>query len=82
VLAEQGTLDQFSYPGAHAQNEVAERKHRHLLETACALMIALSIPPHYWAGSVSTVTYLINIQSSSTLQGGIPFEHICGKTPD
>jgi hypothetical protein len=75
VLAEQGTLAQFSCPGAHAQNGVAERKHRHLLKTAHALMIASSIPPHFWTEVVSTVT-------SSALQGGIPFERLCGKTPD
>jgi hypothetical protein len=34
-------------------------------------MITSSVPPHFWAEAVSTA-----------FQGGIPFEHLCGKTAD
>jgi hypothetical protein len=82
VLAEQGTLAQFSCPSAYAQNGVVEYKHCHLLDTAHALMIASFVPPHFWDEAISAATSLINIQPSSTLQSGIPFERLCGKTPD
>jgi hypothetical protein len=82
VLAEQGTLDQFYCPGAHAHNGFPECKRHHLLETTRTLMIASFVPPHFWVEVVSTATYLINNQRSSTLQGGIPFEHLCGMMSD
>jgi hypothetical protein len=53
-----------------------------MLETAHALMIASFVPPHFWAEAISTATYLINIQPSSSLQGGISFERLYGKMPD
>jgi hypothetical protein len=61
VLAKQGMPTQFSCPGAHAQNGVAERKHCHLLKTARALMTTSHVPPHFWAEAIFTATYLINI---------------------
>jgi hypothetical protein len=45
-------------------------------------MIASSVPPHFGDDVVSTATYLTNIQPSSALQGGIPYECLCGKPPD
>jgi hypothetical protein len=61
---------------------VVECKHHHLLEIDHALMIAFSVPPHLSVGAVSTAIYLINIQPSSALQRGIPFERLCVKTLD
>jgi hypothetical protein len=46
------------------------------------MMIASSLPPHFWAEVVSTSVYLINIQPSAALQGGIPLERLSGRYPD
>jgi hypothetical protein len=72
----------FSYPGAHAQNGVAERKHRHLLEMAHAMMLAASLLPHFSTKVVSTSTCLIIIQPSAALQGAIPLERLFAHSPD
>ena len=45
-------------------------------------MIASSVPHHLWAEAISTATYLTNIQPSSALKGGIPYERLFGHPPD
>jgi len=77
-LDSEGTLAQLSCPGAHAQNRVAERKHRHLIETARTLLIASFVPSHFCGEAVSTSVYLINRQPSSKLSGKCPGEVLFG----
>jgi hypothetical protein len=67
VLPELCTLAQFFCHDTHTQNGVTESKHHYILETARVLMLASFIPPHFWVEVVPTITYLINIQPSSTL---------------
>jgi hypothetical protein len=81
-LADQGNLPQFSCPGAHVHNGVAERKHRHILETARALLLSSELPPHFWAEAISTAVFLINRQPPSILQGCTPYERLFGHPPN
>ena len=46
-LSSEGAMPKLSCSRAHPQNGVAERKHRHILEMARALLLGVSIPPHF-----------------------------------
>ena len=81
-LSSEGTLAQLSCPGAHAQNGVAERKHRHIIETARTLLISSFVPSHFWGEAVSTTVYLINRQPSSKLSDKCPGEVLFGTPPN
>ncbi|EOY17116.1 Cysteine-rich RLK (RECEPTOR-like protein kinase) 8 [Theobroma cacao] len=50
------------------QNGIAERKNRHLLETARALMFTTHVPKHFWGEAVLTASYLINRLPSRVLR--------------
>ena len=66
-MLEHGILHQTSYVGTPAQNGVAERKNRHLLEIARSLLFQMHVPKHFWADTVSTACFLINWMPSSVL---------------
>ena len=59
-LAVHGISQRFSCPKHPEQNGLAERKHRHIVETAIVMLSQSSMPNKYWFDACSTATYLIN----------------------
>lgn len=72
-MLENGILHQSSCPDTPPQNGVAERKNRHLLEVARALLFHMKVPKQFWADAVSIACFLINRMPSFVLAGEIPY---------
>ena len=71
-LSSKGILHQSTCPHTPQQNGIAERKNRHLLDTARSLMLASHVPTHHWGDAVLTACFLINRMPSSFLDNQIP----------
>jgi len=82
ILQSHGTLFQQSCPYTHEQNGVAERKHRHVLETAHALLLSSSVLCIFWAAAVLTSVNLIDITPSPVLANKTPHERLYSSPPD
>jgi hypothetical protein len=63
------------------QNGFAERKHQHILETACALLIGASMPRGYWTDAIATVVHLINLLPSKLLDFKTPMQTLSEHVP-
>ena len=61
------------------QNGVAERKNRHILEAARAMMNEKDTPKSYWAEVVDIVVYLMNRCTTSGVHDVMPHETSYGK---
>uniref|UniRef100_A0A1J3DVK1 Retrovirus-related Pol polyprotein from transposon TNT 1-94 n=2 Tax=Noccaea caerulescens TaxID=107243 RepID=A0A1J3DVK1_NOCCA len=73
-LNKNGIIHQTSCPYTPQQNGVAERKNRHLMEVARAMMFHTNVPKRFWGDAVVTACYLINRIPTKILQDSSPFE--------
>ena len=47
---------------------MAERKNKHLVETAYTLLLGANVPVHHWGDAILTACFLINRMSSLSLE--------------
>jgi len=81
LLALDGTIHQTSCIDTPKQNGVAERKHRHIVETARSLLLSAFVPSEFWKEAVITVVSLINTITYSHILDFSPFEKLYGYVP-
>ncbi|GKD07846.1 putative RNA-directed DNA polymerase, partial [Tanacetum coccineum] len=60
---EEGVLLETTCPHTPQQNRVVDRKHRHLLETARALMFDANLPKQFWEECILTATIIYDLPS-------------------
>ncbi|KAM1873468.1 hypothetical protein ACFX13_007300 [Malus domestica] len=77
-----GIHHRLSCPHHPEQNGLAERKHRHIVDTGLTLMAHASMPPAYWAEAMHTVVYLLNRLPSKVLGFMSPYQKLFLKEPD
>ncbi|PKU75288.1 Retrovirus-related Pol polyprotein from transposon TNT 1-94 [Dendrobium catenatum] len=77
-----GIIHQSSCPHSPSQNGVAERKHRHLIETTRTLLLEASLPHFLWVDTMLTATFLINRLPSPNTQNKSPYELLYHTQPD
>ncbi|RVW79787.1 Retrovirus-related Pol polyprotein from transposon RE1 [Vitis vinifera] len=71
-MSHHGILHQSSCAHTPQQNGVAERKNRHLVETARTILLHGNVPFRFWGDAVLTACFLINRMPSSVLHDQIP----------
>ena len=78
---DKGIIHQTSCVYTPQQNGRVERKHRHILNVARALLFQANMPTKFWGEAISTATHLINMTPSKVLDGSSPYEKLFGVKP-
>ena len=81
TISSHGILHQSSCAYTFQQNEMAERKNHHLVETAHTLLLHHKVPQRFWGDAILAACYLINRMPSSILHDQIPHSIIFPNQP-
>lgn len=68
-------------PHTPEQNGVAERRHRHVVETGLSLLHYAKLPLQYWSHAFQTAVYLINRLPTTILENKSPFQILFHQPP-
>ncbi|CAL2255962.1 unnamed protein product [Prunus armeniaca] len=80
-LASKGIVHRLSCPYTPQQNGLAERKNRHIIETAITLLTTKALPSQFWFHSTAHAVYLINRMPNSVLHNQSPYFQLFGHHP-
>ncbi|KAM1422622.1 hypothetical protein ACFX2I_004733 [Malus domestica] len=81
-LASKGISSFISCPYTPQQNGVAERKHRHIVETAITLLNAAGLSSEFWYFACAHSVFLINRMPCKILALSSPYQMLYRKIPD
>ena len=81
-LKQQGIRHQTTVPYSPAQNGLAERINRTLVETARSMMHHASVPTQFWAEATNTALYLKDRSPCVALKDKTPYQCMFNEKPD
>jgi hypothetical protein len=80
--AHSGIIHHLTCPHTPQQNGVAERKHRHLIQTTLALLSQSGLSLSHWSYALATACHLINKLPTPLLNMSSPWEQLHHVKPD
>lgn len=81
-LQSHGIEHLISPPYTPQRVALAERRHRHIIETAKTLLHQASLPNAFWTFACHHATFLINRLPTPNLQNNSPYKQLFGEDPN